>query len=111
MFEQLKKDTLQQIANASDLEQLERLRVVLLGKKGVITEQVKSIGKLPAEERPKAGKVLNELKEEIQKAIEAKKEELERIESQKLSQKMWVDVTTSRSQKACRPQTSYNENA
>ncbi|HEY8543190.1 MAG TPA: phenylalanine--tRNA ligase subunit alpha, partial [Pseudothermotoga sp.] len=93
MFEQLKKDTLQQIESVNDLQQLEKLRVALLGKKGTITEQVKSIGKLPIQERPAAGKVLNELKEEIQRALETKREELMKIEAEKLSKKMWVDIT------------------
>lgn len=93
MFEQLKKDALQKIENANDLEQLEKLRVALLGKKGIITEQVKSIGTLPAQERPKAGKILNELKQEVQRAIDMRREALQKIEAEKLSAKMWVDVT------------------
>jgi phenylalanyl-tRNA synthetase alpha chain len=52
--------------------------VRLLGKKGLLTEQLKSLGKLPAEERPAAGQRINEAKTAIQAAIEARRERLDR---------------------------------
>jgi phenylalanyl-tRNA synthetase alpha chain len=44
-----------------------------LGKKGVLTERLKQLGQLPAESRPQAGQAINDAKQEIQAAIEARK--------------------------------------
>jgi phenylalanyl-tRNA synthetase alpha chain len=60
------------------LSDLDEVRVRLLGKKGLLTEQLKSLGKLPAEERPAAGQRINEAKTAIQTAIEARRERLDR---------------------------------
>lgn len=93
MFEELKERALREIEQAQDLAQLERLRVTYLGKKGLVTEQVRSIGKLPPEERPKAGQVLNELRDSLEKALEEKRKFLESKEEEKNLQKLWIDVT------------------
>jgi phenylalanyl-tRNA synthetase alpha chain len=73
--------------------QLEKIRVNYLGKKGILTEQMRSIGKLPPEERPKVGQVLNELKQTIERALEERKRVLEAIEEERKLQKFWIDVT------------------
>ncbi|MGC2499114.1 MAG: phenylalanine--tRNA ligase subunit alpha, partial [Acidobacteriaceae bacterium] len=51
---------------AGDLAVLDEIRVRLLGKKGLLTEQLKSLGRLPAGERPAAGQKINEAKAAIQ---------------------------------------------
>lgn len=56
---------------ASDPAALEKLRVEALGRKGVLTLALKALGTLPAEERPKAGQVINEYKTQVQAAIDA----------------------------------------
>ncbi len=64
--------------NASaDLSSLEEVRVRLLGKKGVLTEQLKSLGALPAVERPAAGQKITEAKVCIQAALEGRRARLE----------------------------------
>ena len=55
---------------ASDLANLEEVRVRLLGKKGLLTEQLKGLGALSAAERPAAGQQINEAKAAIQNALE-----------------------------------------
>jgi phenylalanyl-tRNA synthetase alpha chain len=60
------------------LSDLDEVRVRLLGKKGLLTEQLKALGKLAAEERPAAGQKINEAKVVIQAAIEARREQLDR---------------------------------
>ncbi len=65
------------IAATTEMQALEDIRVQYLGKKGVLTEQMKSLGKLPAEERPKAGQVINQAKAAVQQAIEARKQSLQ----------------------------------
>lgn len=59
----------QDIANSSDLTALEQCRVYLLGKKGILTEYLKTLGQLPATERPLVGQQVNSAKEHIQQAI------------------------------------------
>jgi phenylalanyl-tRNA synthetase alpha chain len=60
------------IEGASDTQALDALRVRYLGKKGVLTEQLKGLGKLPAEERPAAGQAINEAKQTVSDAISAR---------------------------------------
>ena len=60
------------------LSDLDEVRVRLLGKKGLLTEQLKALGKLPAEERPAAGQRINDAKVVIHTAIEAHRGRLDR---------------------------------
>ena len=70
--ELLKSELLEAIEQASDTEMLEAVRLDALGKKGRISEQLKQLGKLPAEERKAAGQIINAVKEEIASAISDK---------------------------------------
>ena len=67
----------QAVEAATDLQVLDQIRVQYLGKKGVLTEQMKQLGGLSAEERPKAGQAINQAKQAVQQAIEARKEALQ----------------------------------
>lgn len=62
---------------ATDLRALDDVRVQWLGKKGQITEQLKGLGKLPAEERKAAGASINLLKQAIQQVVQSRREALE----------------------------------
>ncbi|MDQ2641270.1 MAG: phenylalanine--tRNA ligase subunit alpha, partial [Pseudomonadota bacterium] len=64
---------LAEISASADLPRLDEVRVAWLGKKGSLTEQLKSLGKLPAAERPAAGARINEAKETVQQAIDARR--------------------------------------
>ncbi|BCD99449.1 phenylalanine--tRNA ligase subunit alpha [Marinagarivorans cellulosilyticus] len=66
------------VADANDLAALDEIRVDYLGKKGQITAQLKSLGKLSAEERPAAGAQINEAKVQVQNAINERKADLEK---------------------------------
>ncbi|MBN2779515.1 MAG: phenylalanine--tRNA ligase subunit alpha [Alphaproteobacteria bacterium] len=74
------KQYLDKIKAAKTLDQLEELRVALLGKKGVLTEKMKALGKLDPEERKTAGLALNVEKQKITQALDEKKSELSLIE-------------------------------
>ncbi len=71
-IDQLKSDLLQQIEAAEELATLEGIRVDALGKKGVISEQLKQLGAMPAEERKSFGQAINEVKQIVADAIAAK---------------------------------------
>ncbi len=67
----------QEVAQAADLAQLDAVRVRYLGKKGVLTERLKAVGGLPAEERRAAGQAINEAKERLQQTLERRRAVLE----------------------------------
>jgi phenylalanyl-tRNA synthetase alpha chain len=84
---------LREIAACGDLAALEEARVRWLGKKGTLTEKLKALGGLTAAERPAAGARINEVKTQVQAAIEARRAELARgaIEGQLAAGR--IDVT------------------
>jgi phenylalanyl-tRNA synthetase alpha chain len=60
-----------------DLASLDEVRVRLLGKKGLLTEQLKGLGVLPAAQRPAAGQKINEAKASLQAALDVRRGQLE----------------------------------
>jgi phenylalanyl-tRNA synthetase alpha chain len=78
---------------SANLERLDDVRVHLLGKKGLLTEQLKSLGALPAAERPAAGQRINEAKAAIQTAIESRRAALEAAALDAELAKGAIDVT------------------
>lgn len=74
--ETLLAEALQAIERTGDEKSLDALRVQYLGKKGSFTDLLKSLGQLPAEERPAAGEKINQAKKSLQQAIESRKGEL-----------------------------------
>lgn len=64
---------LAEVTAATDLEALRSVEARLLGKKGLITDLVKSVSTLPREERPQAGKTFNAVKVEVEAAIEERR--------------------------------------
>ncbi len=70
-------DWLAEVASAADLEALGAVETRLLGKKGILTELVKSVATLPREERPAAGKAFNEHKVAVQAAVDARRADLQ----------------------------------
>ena len=89
----LTQEALAEVAACGDLAALDAVRVRWLGKKGVLTEQLKSLGALPAAERPAAGARINAAKERVQAAIEAHHVRLERADIERELAAGRVDVT------------------
>ena len=85
--------TLGSVAAATSLDALEAVRVELLGRKGRITDMMKTLGSLSPEERRERGAALNRLKDEIAAGIEARKGELGRQELDRRLAAERVDVT------------------
>ena len=82
-----------EIEGVKDAAALDELRVQYLGKKGFFTEQMKTLGSLSAEERPAAGALINQAKEQVQSALNAKREAFQSAElNQKLAAET-IDVT------------------
>jgi len=76
-IEKLEQDLSAKIAAADSISTLEELRVAAIGKKGAVSERMKTLGKMSPEERKEMGPALNGLKNRITDAIEAKKTALE----------------------------------
>lgn len=94
--ERLKKiesEAARALTDITDLEQLEALRVEFLGKKGRITEVLRQMGKLSAEERPQIGQAANFLKERLHNIIENKKTEIEQEVRVRKMEEERIDVT------------------
>ncbi|BFQ95910.1 phenylalanine--tRNA ligase subunit alpha [Enterococcus cecorum] len=92
-LEALKHETLAKIEETKELAGLNQIRVETLGKKGPITEVLRGMKDLSAEERPKVGSFANEIRDIITKEIEAKKELLEQLALQKALEDETIDVT------------------
>ena len=89
----LAQEALAAVAACADLTALDEARVHWLGKKGVLTEQLKTLGALPAAERPAAGARINQAKEQVQAAIEARRAALERADIERRLAAGRIDVT------------------
>ncbi len=89
----LVNDAQARIAEAGELQALDQVRVHFLGKKGLLTEQMKSLGKLEPEQRREAGQAINQAKGQVQQAIEARKQELESAELNARLAAESVDIT------------------
>ena len=82
-----------EIEASDSLDTLEKIRVAYLGKKGLITDQKKNISKLPNEEKPMAGKLINETSKEIENALSQKSEAVKKeLLKQKIAEET-IDVT------------------
>ncbi|SDH55474.1 phenylalanyl-tRNA synthetase, alpha subunit [Pseudomonas benzenivorans] len=89
----LVSQALEAVSHTEDVNALEQLRVHYLGKKGEMTQVMKTLGNLSAEERPKAGALINAAKDRVQDALNARKEILEQAAlSAKLAAER-IDVT------------------
>jgi phenylalanyl-tRNA synthetase alpha chain len=81
------------VESSASLAALDEVRVRLLGKKGLLTEQLKGLGKLSAAERPAAGQLINDAKASIQASLEMHRIRLEQAELEKDLAKGTLDVT------------------
>lgn len=78
---------------AKDKSQIEKIRVEILGKKGKLTQILKQMGKLEANQRPKIGKLANDVRVKLEDLIANKNLEIKQIELQKQLSEEKLDVT------------------
>ncbi len=90
---ELKEEAIEKIKQSSTMKDLQDVRVAYLGKKGPITEVLRGMGKLPAEERPIVGQYANEIRNEIAENVEKKQVELKELAIQKQLEEETIDVT------------------
>lgn len=91
--ELLRQELQEKINHASSLEELNQLKVSVLGRKGQITQLLRRLAELPMEERKALGSALNKLKEELETLFEGRTLKLEEQRIFELAQKEKLDVT------------------
>lgn len=89
----IKENSLKEISNCSEPKQLNELRVKYLGKKGELTTVLRSMGNLTPEERPKMGKLVNEIRDELEELIEKKEKQFKQEELKRKLENENIDVT------------------
>lgn len=99
MQEQLRKiqeEATSQLESIRDKAGLDALRLKTLGKKGDLTLMLRSMGQLPAEERPKAGQMINVVREKLTEQMDALDAKIKRIEQERKLEREAIDVTEPR---------------
>lgn len=90
---QLKEKALEVLKNVDSIEEINELKVKFLGKKGELTQILRSMSKLSKEERPVIGKMANEIKENLEQKFTEKSLQLKESIKQKSFEKERIDVT------------------
>ena len=90
---EIKEKAIKQIAESEDLGRLNDARVEFLGKKGELSQMLKSMKDLTEEERPKFGQLVNETRQAIEDFLEETKKKLENKELSLKLEKEVIDVT------------------
>ena len=89
----IREEILKQIDASENLDKLNEVRVSALGKKGALTELLKSMKEVAPEERPKVGQMVNEVRAEIETALETEKAKLEDRAMEARLKNEVIDVT------------------
>jgi len=89
-FEQVGEQALAELTQVNDLKALEDFRIKYLGRKGAVIQLLGQLGKLPKEEKPKAGQLANKIKKDVTSAFEQRKAALAQSQGPKAPA---VDVT------------------
>ena len=73
---QLEAEAEEKLSTLENLKDLDEVRVRYLGRKGLFTSLLRQLGQVSADDRPRLGKLANEIKEELEQKFNAKKSEL-----------------------------------
>ena len=92
-LQRIQDEALSAVSQAESLASLDEVRVQYLGKKGLISEQMKTLGRLPPEDRPAAGAQINVVRDAVSEAIETKKSALEQAAEDLALARDAIDVT------------------
>ncbi|MBR6880570.1 MAG: phenylalanine--tRNA ligase subunit alpha [Clostridiales bacterium] len=88
-----RKEFEEKLASLKDSNESEALRVEFFGKKGKLTAALRGMGQLSAEERPAAGKLINEVREKMEALFEQKQSEIREFEKSHKLKREVIDVT------------------
>lgn len=89
----LKQAALSEINSANNLQELNLIKVKYLGKKGSITEVLKGMKNIPDDERPLIGKLANEVREELERALNYEEDKVQKQQLEEQLRMEGIDVT------------------
>ena len=89
----IKAEALKQINESGALDRLNEIKVNYLGKKGELTAVLKSMKDVAPEDRPKVGQMVNDVREEIEKVLDAAISKMERAKREAQMKSETIDVT------------------
>ncbi len=89
----VKEDTFTELQKVSSMEDLQELKVRVMGKKGSLTSLLKQMGSLEPEERPKMGQIINEVRSFLEEAWEEKKLVLEKESLSRRLEQERIDIS------------------
>lgn len=92
-LQELERTALARIERAASKDELEQVRVEALGRKGTLAQISKQLRSLEPAERAEVGRLLNAVKEALERAYEDKKAAFERAELERRLESEWVDLT------------------
>ena len=92
-LEQISKETIAKIEELGSMQELQDLRVKVLGKKGELTEILRGMKDLSPEERPVVGSIVNVVRDEIETALLKAEEVLAKKELDKKLEEEKIDIT------------------
>ena len=92
-LEQIKERVLSQLKDCDSADKLNEIRVSILGKKGELTDLLKSMRDVAPEERPKVGQMVNEARTEIERLLEEQKKNIEKAVREARMKAEVIDVT------------------
>ena len=89
----IKEEFVVKLSMINNREDIEKLKIEYLGRKGKITLLLRKLGTLSLEERPKIGQLLNQTKREIEERLESRIKEIEKTERDKRLKEEGIDIT------------------
>lgn len=92
-IEQIKSNSMEEIKNATNPQELDTVRVKYLGKKGELTTVLRGMGALSAEERPVIGSLVNAVRDELENLIKKRENEFKNQELLRKLETENLDVT------------------
>ena len=92
-IEKIKQNFTAELGKAKETNLLNDLKVKYLGKKGELTTVLRGLKELIPEERPKIGALVNEVRDDLEKLLEQKEQELKKEELEKRLATENIDVT------------------
>lgn len=92
-LDKIHKEALESVKSSKSIDELEDLRVRIIGRKGELTQILRSLGELSPELRNTVGKKSNEIKKSIEDSIDTKKADLAKSGFSEIASSEWIDVT------------------
>lgn len=92
-LESMKSEAWEELERTEDIQALNELRVKYLGKKGILTEILRGMGGLSAEERPVVGQLANDVRTAIEEMIAVKQNKFQQAETERRLSSETIDVT------------------